>query len=123
MTEPEKNFNNFSNSIYRIENLEKEVAQLKQQLSLYEPVRENDLKLQSIKDTSLRIENELGKVKDKLEVMTNKLVLQEQELNRRDSSQKEQIDKLQIRILWGVVSTILAMGTAVLIGYITHFFH
>lgn len=111
-----------SGLLFRLDSVEKDIVSLRQQLSLYEPVRENDLKLQSIKDTTLRIELELGKVKEKIENMNVKMTNQEQESSRRDAAQREANDKLQIKVLWGIVSTILAIATAVLIGYITHFF-
>jgi len=112
-----------SGLLFRLDSVEKDIVSLRQQLSLYEPVRENDLKLQSIKDTTLRIESELGKVKERIESLNTKMVVQEQESARRDAAQREANDKLQIKVLWGIVSTVVAIGTAVLIGYITHFFH
>jgi hypothetical protein len=115
--------NQISGLLFRLDSVEKDIVSLRQQLSLYEPVRENDLKLQSIKDTTLRIESELGKVKERIESLNAKMVAQEQESAKRDAAQREANDKLQIKVLWGVVSTVLAIGTAVLIGYITHFFH
>jgi len=112
-----------SGLLYRVENVEKEIVSLRQQLSLYEPVRENDLKLQSIKDTTLRIETELSKVKERVEAINSRMVLQEQESATRDAKQREETSKLQIRVLWGILSSIIAVGTAILIGYVTHFFH
>jgi hypothetical protein len=115
--------NQISGLLFRLDSVEKDIVSLRQQLNLYEPVRENDLKLQIIKDTTLRIESELGKVKERIESLNAKMVAQEQESAKRDAEQREANDKLQIKVLWGVVSTVLAIGTAVLIGYITHFFH
>jgi chromosome segregation ATPase len=115
--------NQISGLLFRLDSVEKDIVSLRQQLNLYEPVRENDLKLQIIKDTTLRIESELGKVKERIESLNAKMVAQEQESVKRDAEQREANDKLQIKVLLGVVSTVLAIGTAVLIGYITHFFH
>lgn len=112
-----------STLLYRVETVEREVVQLKSQLSLYEPARESELKLQSIKDTVGRIEAELGKVKDKLETMNAHMIAQETEAQKRDVATRETLSKLQIRVLWGVVSTVIIILTGVLVGYITHLFH
>jgi chromosome segregation ATPase len=106
-----------------ISSMEKDFGSLKSQLNLYEPVRESDLKLQSIKDTTLRIETELSKVKEKIEGMSTRMVAQDQELQRRDAEQQARQDKLIIRVLWFAVSTVIAVLSAVLIGYLTHLIH
>lgn len=103
-----------------ISSMEKDFGSLKSQLNLYEPVRESDLKLQSIKDTTLRIENELSKVKEKIETMSTRMVTQEQDLQKRDAEQRERQDKLVIRVLWFAVSSVIAIFSAVLIAYLTH---
>lgn len=112
--------NDLTNIIYRLESVEKDIVGLRQQLTLYEPVKENDLKLQSIKETTLRIETELSKVKEKVESINNKLVTQDQETTLKYASAREASDKLQIRILWYIVSGILGLGGAVLVGFLTH---
>jgi chromosome segregation ATPase len=113
---------NLSGLLYRIESVERDIVGLRQQLSLYEPTRENEFKLQSIKDTTLRIETELNKVKEKIESINARMVMAERETQERDAKQRESLDKIQIRVLWGIVSTVIAILSAVLIGYVTHFF-
>lgn len=103
-----------------ISGMEKDFASLKSQLNLYEPARESDLKLQSIKDTTLRIETELGRVKEKIETMSTRMVAQDQDLQKRDAEQRERQDKLVIRVLWFTVSSVIAIFSAVLIAYLTH---
>jgi hypothetical protein len=112
--------NDLSNIVYRIESVEKDIVALRQQLTLYEPTRENDLKLQIIKDTTLRIETELGKVKEKVESINVRMIAQENDIVKSYTKTKEASDKLQIRILWYVVSGILGLGGAVLVGFLTH---
>ena len=113
---------NLSGLLYRIESVERDIVGLRQQLNLYEPTRENEFKLQSIKDTTLRIETELNKVKEKIESINARMVMAERETQERDAKQRESMDKIQIRVLWGIVSTVIAILSAVLIGYLTHFF-
>lgn len=108
--------------LYRIETMERDVTQLKTQLSLYVPARENDLRTQAINDTVGRIETELIKVKDKLETMNARMAAQSQELQTKDAQQREDQNKLQIRVLWFIVSTVIGILCAVLIAYLTHFF-
>lgn len=108
--------------LYQMKTMENDIAYLKSQLNLFEPVRESDLKLQSITDTVKRIETELSKVKDRLEGMNTRMVTQEKETQERDARQREATDQLQIKVLWGIVATILSIGSAVLIGYVTHLF-
>ena len=103
-----------------ISSMEKDFVSLRSQLNLYEPVRESDFKLQSIKDTTLRIETELSKVKEKIETMSVRMVAQDQDLQKRDAEQRERQDKLIIRVLWFTVSTIIVVLSGVLIGYLTH---
>jgi hypothetical protein len=90
--------------LYRLNTLEHNVSALKQQLDLYVPMRENELQLSNIRDTVGRIERDVQEAKKSIEQMD------------------QQWSALQIRVLWGVVSTIIAILTAVLIGYVTHFF-
>lgn len=109
--------------VFRINSLEQGVAELKKQLNLYVPIRENDLQLKSIRDIVERIEYDVHAAKRQLEDVSNKLSLQENESQKRDAEQRESQAQLQIKALWGVVSLILAILTGVLVGYITHFFH
>lgn len=108
---------------YKIERLEIEVAAIKVQLERYVPVKENELQLRYIKEALERIERDVQLSKGQLEEMTNKVILAEREAQKRDSAQRESQDALQIKVLWGTVSTVMAVLIAVLVGYITHFFH
>lgn len=108
---------------FKVETIEHEVSRLRDQLQSYVPARENDLKLQSIQDTVKRIEADVGKAKEQLLEMNGKLTKQEQESQARDAQQREAQDKLQIRVLWGIVSTVLAVLVGVLIAYLTHLIH
>lgn len=116
-----------SNLIYRVEVMERDLASLKSQLSLYEPARENDLKLQRINDTVSRIETELSKVKEKLETMNTHMTTQEAEAQKRDSAQKEQLANVQISGLkWGVgigVGFVVSALLLLLGAYFTHIIH
>lgn len=95
---------------YRLDGLEKDIERLNMQLSNYVPVRENELKLQSIQDIVKRIESEITGAK-----------LQLTDINKQLDKQRESQDKLQIRMLYGVVATVVTVLSGVLIGYITHF--
>jgi len=108
---------------YRIEGIEKEVQRLSTQLGNYVPQRENDLKLQSIQDTTKRIEGEVADAKKQLIEMNAKLIAQATDVQKRDAEQKESQSQLQIKVLVAIVSSVLIVVTGVLIGYITHFFH
>jgi hypothetical protein len=109
-----------STLLFRIERVEQEItqlkaqeiAQLKAQLNLYVPVREYELRLQSIMAGIGRIEQDIKDFKDQVAGLAVKL-----------QEQKEGQDKLLIRILWGGFSLLIGIGGAVLIGFITHYFH
>lgn len=94
---------------YRIETVERDIQQLKSQFQLYVPSRENDLILQSIKESVKRIEDEVAAMKLQLAVLTGQL-----------SEQEQNAQKLQIRILWGAVSIIITIAVSVLVFYLTH---
>jgi hypothetical protein len=100
------------NLLYRLDQAEKDIVQVKAQLSLYVPARENELRLQAIQEAVRRIEMDVGESKKQLTDMTGKL-----------AQQRESQDKLQIRVLWGTVAFILSTASLVVAGYITHFFH
>ncbi len=90
---------------YRLNTVEQQVQQLHAQLQLYVPVRENDLQLQAIKSTVDRIETDVSETKKQV------------------GSMREEQDKLQIRVLLAIVTTIVTILGGVLIGYITHIIH
>lgn len=108
--------------LFRISAIEQDIAGLKQQLDRYVPVRENELQLKSIRDTVERIERDVQTTKQQIEQMNTRFVASESESERRDAAQRESQAALQIKVLWGIVSSVIAILTAILIGYVTHFF-
>lgn len=78
------------------------MLQLHTQLQLYVPVRENELQLQVITSTVERIEGDVKETKKQVGEM------------------KEAQDKLQIRILWGIVSLVITILSGILIAYVSH---
>jgi hypothetical protein len=107
--------------IYRIEVLERLFHDLQAQLQQYVRASENNLHLQAIKETVLRIEQELGLAKNQLTELNAKLAVSEVEAQKRDAAQRESQDKLQIRILWGAVSVVVTILSLVIVNYVTHF--
>lgn len=101
---------------FRVLTLEKELENVKRQLNLYVPLRENDLQLRVIHETVDRIEEQLADVR-------SKITLQEQEMLDKEATMQHNQANLQIKILWGTVSTIVGLMTSVMVGYITHLFH
>ena len=98
--------------LYRLHQLEQDINKLKSDLELYVPVRVNDLQLNSIREAVGRIEKDVGETKKQLQDMSDKLV-----------SQENEAQKIQIRVLVTVLTTGISALLAILIGYITHFFH
>lgn len=109
--------------LYRVETMEKDITQLKTQLNLYEPATMSELKLQRITDTVGRIESELSKVKERLEAMNTHMVTQETEAQKRDAQQRENQDKLVIRVLWGALSIVITIVSLAIVAYYTHILH
>lgn len=102
--------------IIRINSLEQQsqqvqtqLQQVHTQLQSYVPASMHDLQLQSIRSSVDRIEHDVGEMKRQFN-----------ELNTELTTQRENQDKLQIRVLWGIVSLVITVLTAVLIGYLTH---
>lgn len=98
----QKGNENSATLLYRINLLEGEIQRLQGKLELYVPLRENDLQLQSMRSSLDRIERDVGGMKAEV------------------SEQKKSLDNLLIKILWGTVSIIITVLTALLIGYLTH---
>ena len=94
---------------YRINGLEKDIQHLQTQLASYVPARENELQLASIRSTVERIERDVQDTKKEVTGLNDKL-----------SKQKESQDKLIIKVLWGIVATVISIVTAVAIYFITH---
>lgn len=116
--------NNELNTLaYRLDNVEKNLQHLSGQLSLYVPQRENELQLRAIQDSVRDIKDDVTEIRKQLNELSNRLINQEAEGQKRDAAQRERQDKQQITILLWIVTTIAGLGIAVLIGYITHFFH
>jgi hypothetical protein len=101
---------------FRLDALEKELQDVKLQLNTYVPFRENELQLKIIRDTVDRAEQQLAS-------LSEKILAQEFEVQKREAATQRSQASLQIKILWGTVSTIVGLLTSVLVGYITHLFH
>lgn len=109
--------------IYRLESVERDIKRVTDQLPQYVPVRENDLKLQSVQDTVKRIETDVGKAKDELVTLNTKLAQQEQAAQQRDNQQREDQAKLVIATLKWAVGLVVS-GLLLLLGaYFTHLIH
>jgi predicted nucleic acid-binding Zn-ribbon protein len=108
---------------FRLSSTERDVTDLKEQFQRYVPVRENDLQLKNIHDSVERIEIYVQQARKQLDDVNSKLGTQEREAQERDAKQRESQAALQIKVLWGTVSTIITILTSILIGYVTHLFH
>ncbi len=100
---------------FRFTVLGKELDDIKKRLDMYVPLRENDLQLRVIHETVERTEKQLAS-------LSEKILAQELELQRREASAQRSQANLQIKILWGTISTIIGLMISVLVGYITHLF-
>jgi archaellum component FlaC len=96
---------------YKLNQVEQEIERLREHFHLYVTTRENELQLRSIQDAVSRIERDMGETKRQVGDVDTKLV-----------AQREVLDRLQIKVLWGIVSIVLSVLTALFIAYITHFF-
>jgi hypothetical protein len=114
--------NDFTALGYRIDSVERQIQQLQGQLQLYVPQRENDLRLQGIQESVRRIEGDVTEIRTKMSEITAAMIKQEQDARDRDTKQRESQDKLQIRVLWFIVGTIIAIGSTVLASYFVHLF-
>jgi hypothetical protein len=124
--------------LYRIDIIEKDITYIRTQLNAYEPSRENDLKLQRVNDTAARMVEELRTLKQVIEGFTTRIAAQDldsrqrdQEIDtrarnadiatqKRDSDIESSQDKLQIKVLVAIISTIVTVIIGLLIYYITH---
>jgi hypothetical protein len=105
--------------LYRVEAMEKDISGLKGQLSLYEPMRENDYKLQRINDTVGRIESELHAVKDRLEAVNTHMITSDTETQRRDTELRLKAGNLYNKILISVLAFLFSGILSVLVFYVT----
>ena len=108
---------------YRLTSIEKDVLEVKQQLHYYVSAKENDLQLKGIQTTVDRIEQEVQEAKKRIGEVNTQLVTQEMDVQKQNAGLRESQASLQIRVLWGTVSTILTILTSILIGYLTHIIH
>jgi hypothetical protein len=106
--------------LIRVNAVEQQVQQVQTQLQQYVPASVNDLQLQSIRSSVDRIERDVSDMKHQLTDMNTKLATQEAEAQKRDAAQRESQDKLQIRVLWFIVSAVITVLMALLIAYLTH---
>lgn len=116
--------------VYRVENVEKELAQVKMQLNLYETTRENELKvaqsnlkLQAVVDTIADIKSELSKIKDELTDIKKSVVSQDKSSTEQNNNLSKSIKDVQIRVLLWFVLWFLGIVGSIFIGYVNHVFH
>ena len=109
--------------LLRINTVETQVKQVQVQLNQYVPTTVNDLQLQSIRAAVDRIERDIAEMKRQFNELNTKLITQETDAKQRDALQRESQDKLQIRVLQGIVTAIITIFLGVIIGYLTHLIH
>jgi DNA repair exonuclease SbcCD ATPase subunit len=112
-----------TNLLIRVNNVEQQVKVVQTQLSQYVPTSVNELQLQSIRSAVDRIEHDVSTIKQQVVDLNSKLATQETEARQRDAEQRESQDKLQIRVLWGIVSIVITVLVGILIAYATHLIH
>lgn len=99
---------------YRLTTVEDELRGLKVQLDRYETTRENDLKLQGIRDTLRRIENDIADIKQQL-------TSQEKASQERDAAVQQEQSQFKIRVLYGVLSVLGGIAATVVAALIINF--
>lgn len=97
--------------LYRIEALERLFHDLQQQLQQYVRSSENNLHLQAIRDTCERIERELGLAKQQITKSSDEMV-------KEFASLREEQNKLQVKTLTYIVTTIVTIVGLVLVGVV-----
>jgi len=111
--------------LLRINTIEQQIQQLQLQLvqvqQQYVLTNINDLHLQGIRGTAERIETDIKDLKISLLDVGQKLAAQVTVGQKRESNAQQGQDELKIRVLWGIVSTVITVLVALLIAYITHF--
>lgn len=107
------------NLIHRIDIIERDVSDIKTRLDSVVSLRE----LQSMSETSTRIEDKLQQVTQKVEDV--RLLVQAQELSaqKREAEIISNQNKLQIKVLGSILSVIVAIFSGLIIGYGTHLIH
>ena len=110
----------FSTLSYRLDGIEKQIGVLQNQLQHYVPVRENELQLRSIQDSVRDVKSDVAEIRKTINEMAQKMIEQENAARERDNAQRESQDKLQIKVLWGIMSIIIAIVVGVVIYWLTH---
>jgi hypothetical protein len=113
--------NNLTDMLIRINTVEQQIKHVQIQLNQYVTIDVNNLQLQSIHLVVDRIEHDVGDLKHQFVELNAKLSIQDIDAKQRDAAQRESQDKLQIRVLYGIVSIAIAVLIGVLIAYFTHF--
>jgi peptidoglycan hydrolase CwlO-like protein len=108
---------------YRIASIEEQLRNIQTQMHQYELARENDLKFQNMRAEVERLARDQAEIKAEQTKINARIVEQQAESERRDSAQRESQAALQIKVLAGVVTTVIGALVAILVGYITHIFH
>src|SRR5687768_7830620 len=84
---------------YRVDELAKNVAQLRENLHLYVPISENKLQLQSIQDTVARIERDVINVKNQIESIDDKIIEQDRASRERDIQEREKRNETNAKVM------------------------
>lgn len=111
----------FNTLTYRLDGIEKQINVLQSQLQHYVPVRENELQLRGIQDSVRDVKSDVAEIRKTINEMAQKMVEQENAARERDNAQRESQDKLQIRVLYGVVSIVVTILVGVAVFWLTHF--
>ncbi len=107
---------------YRVEALEKHINQLDTQIAGLVPQRENDLRIQSIKEIVSDVKSDVIMMKSQDLVAINKHIGDvERQIYTQGEEQRESMDKIQIRALTVITSSILTIVSALIINYFVHF--
>jgi len=107
---------------FRIDSIEKHLSQIESQMAGLVPQRENDLRIQSIKDIVGDVRTDVSTMKNTDLVAINRHISDvEKQISVQGESQRENLDKFQIRSLTIVASSVLTIVIAFIVNYFTHF--
>jgi chromosome segregation ATPase len=109
-----------ANTAIRIASLEQRVIDIQRQMSEYERSRENELKLQSLRDLIAQIRLEISELRSVQTEINTKITAQAMTQQRQSDDARSSQDRLQIRVLISLVSFIATILGGVLIYIITH---
>jgi len=108
---------------YRVDMVEKNLNQIAEKILGLVPQRENDLRVQSIKEIVGDMKTDLATIKQQDLVAINKHIGDvERQITTQGETQRESMDKLQIRALTVVASSVLMLVLTFIVNYFTHFF-